>query len=145
MPTMGVARGTTLSSVGTRGISNPTGWNLKVSCAVLRISHCERIHYSGQTFPTASKYGIESKSSTMKSSLPLDLIRRSVSLISSRSLSWTCRFFASSQRVNINCRIGQGELQNRMLGKADRPCCGLVTGKHYRPRPQVSTYYLSGR
>jgi hypothetical protein len=56
-----------------------------------------------QTFPTASRYGIESKSFTVKSLLPLALIRSSVFTTSSRSLSWTWRFLASSQRPNVNC------------------------------------------
>ena len=70
-----------------------------------RLSSTDRLACR-QTFTTASKYGIESKSSAARSSSPLALIRPNVSIISARRLSWTWRFLASSQRVNDSYRIG---------------------------------------
>jgi len=65
----------------------------------------------GQTFPTATKYGMESKSFTLKSLSPLTLIFSRVPVISARSFAWMWRFLANSQRPNANYGLGYDRLQ----------------------------------
>ena len=97
-----------------------------------------------RTFPTATKYGMESKSFTLKSLSPLALTSSRVFMISARSLSWMRGFLANSQRQNVNYGIGYDGLQPDICENADRARRGFVACQHNCPTPWVSRSYLDG-
>ena len=83
-PITGFERGMMSSLVGDRTISIAMGCSLRVSLV------------------SATKQGMVSKSFAVKSVSPLALTFCNVSLISVRNRDWNWRFFASSQRANVN-------------------------------------------